>query len=169
MMRKIWDKKLTGINCICVGVHRLGLLFLRKIFFFVLWYLCPSLRRRAGARLKIDRTSAIRSRALGCWRALQSTASLVDGRRDAGNRIQLRIRIRGLQGESIFWVWILWRSRRRWTVAALKSAPTVVDFVLDESDDLAEGVGRPAPPTLDGVWGRGTLRGFRCNKQRVLL
>jgi hypothetical protein len=43
----------------------------------------------------------------------------------------------------------------------------VVDLVLDEPDDFAEGVGRPAAPALDGVWGRGTLGGFRCNRKRV--
>lgn len=50
-------------------------------------------------------------------------------------------------------------------MAALKGAPTVVDLVLDEPDNFSEGVGRPAAPALDGVWGRGTLRGFRCNRE----
>lgn len=157
--------KLTGIDCIRVGVHGFDLQFLRKILLVIVWRLRSPLRRRAGACLEVDRTSGIRPWALGRRRTLQSTAPLVDGRGDAGHRVQLRVRVDGLQGESVLRIGVLRRSRRRRTVTTLEGAATVVDLVLDEPDDLAEGVGRSTAPALDGVWGRGTLRGFRCNRE----
>lgn len=157
--------KLTGIDCVRIGVDGLDLQLLRKVLFVLVRRLRPSLGRRAGARLEVDRASGIRSRTLGRRRALQPAAPLVDGRGDAGNRVQLRVRVGGLQGESVLRIGVLRRGRRRRTVAALKTAATVVDLVLDEPDDLAEGVGRPTAPALDGVWGRAALRGFRCNRE----
>lgn len=158
------SRDLTGIDCVRIGVHGLGLLLLREILLVLVRSFRPSLRRRTGARLKVDRTSSIR--ALRRRRALQSAAPLVDRRGNAGHRVQFRVRIGSLQGEGVLRVGVLRRSRRRWTVATLEGVPTVVDLVLDEPDDFAEGVGRPAAPALDGVWGRGALRGFRCNRKR---
>lgn len=159
----------TGIDRVRVGVHGLGLLLLRQVLLILVRCFRPSLRRRAGGCLEIDRTSGIRSGTLRRRRTLQPTAPLVDGRGDARHRVQLRVRIRGLQGEGVLRVGVLRRGRRWWTVTALEGAPTVVDLVLDEPDDLAEGIGRPAAPALDGVWGRGALRGFRCNRQNRTL
>ena len=156
------ENVLTGIDGVGVRVDRLGLLFLRQVLLVLVGGFCPSLGRRAGARLQLDRASAIGSGALGRRRALQpASAPLVDGRRDARHRVQLGVLVDRLQGERVLRVGILRGCGRRWTVAALQSAATMVHLVLDEPHDLAKGVRHPACPALDGVWGCGALRGFR--------
>lgn len=101
-------------------------------------------------------------------RTLQpSSASFVDGRRNAGHRVQLRVLVDRLQGERILRIGVFRRRSRRWTVTTLKSAATVIHLVFDEPHYLAKGVGRPACPTLDGVWGCGALRGFRWKIKKL--
>ena len=83
---------LTGIDGVGVRVDRLGLLLLRQVLLVLVRGFCPSLGRRAGARLQLDRAPAIGAGALGRRRALQpASPPLVDGRRDARHRVQLGV------------------------------------------------------------------------------